>query len=279
MKTYIHIMTMVIAFLVSMADGVALAQDKMEFGLYGGVSYYMGELNPMQQFRMPGPAIGGIARYNFTDRLAAKATVTAMNVRGEYPWSGDVYVGSEGIWTTKMNGDLDNTVVHYDEDGNEAPRFETYQDREYKFDKTVVEAAVMGEFNFRSFDHIFKKDDSKWTPYLTVGAGLAVYESYDDDNNAETVFVLSLPFGFGAKCKVNEWLRLGIEWRFSKLFADDLDYSGYVDGKINPKDPYGFGHESTINNNDWTSTLGVSVTLSMWPRKLSCNDGTRSFNR
>ncbi len=240
------------------------AQDKLEFGLFGGVSYYMGELNPHTQFSHSRPAIGGLARYAFTDRLAAKVAITAAGIAGDYPDHDDLYVNWAGT-----------TYSMTDEEGNVV----STTDRSYSFDRTLVDIVAMGEFNFRSYDHIFRQDESRFTPYLTLGIGATCYKRYEDGDDGKTVFVLSLPFGLGAKYKVNKWLRLGLEWRMHKTFVDDLDFVGEEDGKIDPSDPYGFDSSNYLNNNDWYSIVGVSVTVGMWPRKLSCNDGTRSFNR
>lgn len=226
------------------------AQDKIEIGAMAGASFYLGDLNPQKLFSHTKPALGGVVRYNFTDRWAAKAVATLVNIAGQYPESGDVYVAGSSA-----------------------------ADQQYSFSKTLIEVGAMGEVNFRSFDHVYRKDDSKWTPYLTAGIAAVAYESYDEQNNTETVFVLSLPFGFGAKYKVNKWLRVGAEWRLCKTFADDLDYAGHTANQINPRDPYGFGKSPLLNNNDWYQVLGATVTLSMWPRKLSCNDGTQRFNK
>lgn len=225
----------------------ASAQDKMELGLFLGGSYYMGDLNPSQQFKMVRPAFGGVARYSFTDRLAMKGNVVVANLACEYPWSGDKYVNWE-------NGDG------------------------YEFDRTIVDVAVMGEFNFMTYDHLFQKH-TNFTPYVTLGVGVTCYKRYGEKEGGKQTFILSLPFGLGAKYKVNKWLRLGLEWTFRKTFVDDLDVMDTNEAKIDPNDPYGFGVHKSTHNNDWYSLCGVTVTMSMWPRKLACNDGLRDVNR
>ncbi len=223
----------------------AYSQDKLELGIFAGGSYYMGDLNPMKQFHCTHPAVGGVARYTFTDRLAAKANVIYGKISGDYPWSGDVYVGDV---------------------------------TDYHFERGLIDIAAMGEFNFRSYDHMFQKDHSRFTPYLTVGVGATSYKRYKNDKDTERVFVISLPFGFGAKYKATQWLRVGLEWTLRKTFADDLDSYGALE-TFDPSDPYGFADKRLFHNNDWYSFAGVTLTLSMWPRKLACNDGVRNFNR
>ena len=48
-----------------------------EFGIMGGVSYYMGDLNPETPFKKVLPAGGAFYRYNFNERFSARGTFTA----------------------------------------------------------------------------------------------------------------------------------------------------------------------------------------------------------
>ncbi len=237
-----HIAIVGVALICSLA---AQAQDKLELGLFLGGAYYMGDLNPSQHFLNTRPAAGIIVRYAFTDRLAAKLNAIGAGLSGSYPKQGDIYVG---------NGD-------------------------YDFDRIIADVGITGEFNFRSYDHMFFKEQSRFTPYLTLGLAATGYESYKDDSDGKQRIVLSLPFGMGVKFKVNHWLRLGFEWTMRKTFTDDLDLVDKVDDGIDPSDPYRFDEKVLTHNNDWYSLVGFTVTLSMWPRKLECNDGTRSFNK
>lgn len=239
-------------------------QDKLELGLFFGGSYYMGDLNPSQQFKETRPAIGGIARYAINDRWAIKANAIVGGIAGKYPDSGDTYLHDESYTRTAR-----------DSEGN--PYAET--NTEYSFDRTIADVGIMGEVNFRSYDHIFKKSQTRFTPYLTLGFATTMYKRYEDKDDVKTVFVLSLPFGFGTKYKVNKWLRLGFEWTWRKTFTDDLDRMNTNESLINPANPYGLGKTGWTHNNDWYSFVGVTVTCSMWPRKLSCYDGGRDFNR
>jgi len=226
---------------------VVVGQDKLELGLFLGASYYLGDVNPSQHFKDTRPAIGFIGRYAFSDRLAAKLNVTGARLEGEYPSGGDVYLNHDA--------------------------------KEYEFERTILDLGLTGEFNFMSYDHMFFKNKSRFTPYLTLGLAATCYKSYEEESDGKQRIVLSLPFGIGAKYKINEWLRVGLEWTMRKTFCDDLDLVGDIRGTIDPSDPYGIGDHTWTHNNDWYSLAGVTVTISMWPRKLECNDGTRSFNK
>lgn len=254
----------IIMILAVMQTSIVVAQDKLELGLFGGVSYYMGDLNPSQQFLKPRPAIGFVGRYCISDRTAIKLNVIGGGIAGEYPGRGDIYKNHDGV-----------TTLQVDANGNSV----TTVDGKYKFERTIVDIGLMGEFNFMSFDHQFLKKQSRFTPYITIGLAATSYKRYDDsDDDGHMVFVLSLPFGAGVKYKINQWLRIGAEWTLRKTFVDDLDYVGESEGKVDASDPYGFNYTTATHNNDWYSFCGVTVTFSMWPRHLECNDGMKSFN-
>ncbi len=224
---------------VSLSFGVA--QDRLELGGYVGTSYYMGDLNPQQQFYQPSLAVGGLGRYVLTDRFAIKGTVGIAGIKGSYP----------------------NSKMRFPQ--GDAP---------YSFNRKMADATLQMEFNFASYDHAFVSS-TNFTPYLTLGLGTTVYKRFPTEvgkNSEQTVFILSLPFGIGAKYKINKWIRVGAEWSFRKTFVDDLDVVGF-NLPINPEDPYGFNNEGNIHNNDLYSVVSVHVTFSLLRRKTECKSG------
>lgn len=253
-----------LAIALLLASVVVRGQDRLELGLLGGISYYNGEYNPSQQFRNPGPAFGFVGRYVFNDRLAAKALVSGNNVRAKEVGTGDVYAvwGGAPVIPLKMEeGETDYVRT-------EAGSFNRY----------VVGIDALVEFNFLSYDHIFRKDETNFTPYLAVGLGSATF-TIDEETDKKRVFVLSLPFGIGVKYKLNKLLRVGLDWTFHKTFTDKIDAVDYRSGVFDPTDPYGNGVHKATHNNDWFNSVTATLTFSMWPRKLKCNDGLRTFYR
>lgn len=220
------------------------AQDKYEVGVFLGGSYYIGDFNMGQHFKDTRPALGVIGRYIISDRLAVKADVVGALMHAEYPSGGDKYPG--------------------------------YTGKAFEISKPFFDVGVMGEFHFLSYDHVFFQNRTRFTPYLTAGLAGTIYTSYKDNVDGKQTFSLSLPFGFGVKYKVNRWLRLGLTWTIRKTMADDFDTSDETSG-IDPNDPYGLKTHVASHNNDWYSLFGVIVSVSMKPRKLTCNDGTRNF--
>lgn len=258
------ILHVVMLMCLSVLPSISSAQDKLELGLFLGGAYYMGDLNPSQHFMKLRPSVGVLGRYAITDRLAAKLNITAARIAGEYPSGGNIYLHHEGVTSSTVTPE--GEVL-------------TTTDGEYEFKRTLLDVGLTGEFNFMSYDHMFFKEKSKFTPYLTLGLAATCYKSYKEKSDGEQRFVLSLPFGIGAKYKINKWMRVGMEWTMRKTFCDDLDLVDGEVGKVDPSDPYGFNEKVMTHNNDWYSLIGLTVTFSMLPRKLECNDGTKNFNK
>ncbi len=217
------------------------AQDRIEVGGRIGLAYYMGDLNPQQQFNNPGYQIGGIIRYTLNDRFAIKGTASLAKLNFSYPQNGILFPEGE--------------VTYYE-------------------DRRLGDITGELEINFLSYDHPFIKK-TRFTPYLSFGLGTTMYKRFyteTENNSEEMVFILSLPIGIGLKYKVNDWIRVGAEWTFRKTFVDDLDYASHYT-LIRPDDPYGFGNTGSINNKDIYSYAGVMLTFSMFKRKTECKSG------
>ena len=75
------------------------------------------------------------------------------------------------------------------------------------------------EFNFFAYGigETYKRL-RRWTPYLTIGAGLCVSSSGGNTSAAPT-----LPMGAGIKIKLRKRLNLNAEFTIAKAFGDKLD--------------------------------------------------------
>ena len=58
------------------------SQKTMEIGLFGGVSYYLGDLNPGMHLKNPKIGYGAVARFNIDSRWAVKLNVFRGKVKG-----------------------------------------------------------------------------------------------------------------------------------------------------------------------------------------------------
>lgn len=243
--------------LLALLPRVSRAQDRLELGLMAGGSYYLGEMNPSQQFKMTRPAAAFFGRYMSNDRIA---------IRGQVG-----YYGTAGKYDSK-SPDVYSSAVAPSGGGFTEGQTEVVRPLDIEFENGLIDVSCLGEFNFLSFDHMFRKDQTRFTPYLALGLGCTAYSHYRAGAKKRQ-FVLSLPFGFGAKYKLNKLLRLGVEWTFHKTFTDDLECVDDIQGSFDPSDPYRNGVHKMTHNNDWFANLCVSLSFSLWPRSLVCQDG------
>jgi hypothetical protein len=162
------------------------AQRNANFGLIGGVSYYMGDVNPSRHFYNPSYALGVIYRININPRYAVR---------------GNVY------YTTLSGSDLDFPLL-------------LHPDRPYEpvtFSTTLLDMNLQGEFNFLPFTPNIGKFN--YTPYVSTGLGFTMALSTD----AGATHHLTFPLGIGAKLNISKKISTGIEWSFRKAFTDNID--------------------------------------------------------
>jgi len=166
----------------------ACAQRNANFGLIGGVSYYMGDVNPSRHFYNPSYALGVIYRININPRYAVR---------------GNAY------YTTLSGSDEDfPQLLHPDHYRYLLP---------VSFTTSLLDMNVQGEFNFLPFTPNVGKFD--WTPYISAGLGFSMALSTD----VAAGHHLTLPFGIGAKLNLSKKISTGIEWSFRKTFTDLVD--------------------------------------------------------
>ena len=216
----------------------------------------MGDLNPTNPIYQPNLSGAVIGRYVFNDRIAFKATAFATSLQGSYP--------SKNVFLPRTDG------VSYLPDS--IPNYSFYR-------SLVGDISGQVEINFQSYDHPYISTTT-FTPYIAIGLGTTIYKRFSQQGSNQvekSVFVLSLPIGLGIKYKLNKHIRLGAEWSFRKVFANDLDQPS-ANSVITPSDPYGFKQPSNLINHDWISSFQVSITFNMLKRRIGCNAGYTELN-
>jgi len=192
---------------------VAKAQTS-EIGLCGGVSFYMGDLNPKGVFSGSRPAGGVLYRYNINPRLAFKA---------------NVLFGSLEASDAKTGKDLA---------------------RNLSFRSPLTEISAQMELNFMRLYNEGRYNP--FSPYLFVGVGLFSFNPqaemngvwydlqalgtegqglnlqdpetgvmYDKKRYSLTNF--AIPFGIGMRINFLKYYCIGLEWGFRKTFTDYID--------------------------------------------------------
>jgi len=255
--------------------GNAFSQD-IELGVFGGGSYYLGELNPGKQFLFTSPAFGGVIRWNFDERWAFK------------------FNGYRG----KLSGD--DAVSKANEMRN------------LRFTSTLTEISTVIEFNF--LPYFTGSNISYFSPYLFVGPAFFIFKP-TAEYNGETIslrdigtegqskeeryslYGFAAVFGMGFKYSVTNRLGLGLEWGLRKSFTDyidDISTTYYIDfdeltsDEIGApqmlSDPSSVKHKPEMQrgnstNNDWYSFAGVTITYRFTiGEKSTCSDFENSKN-
>ncbi len=115
----------------------AAGQRSADYGVYGGVTSYLGDINPNRLFYRPQPAGGLFYRYNLNPRQSIRANILLGGLKAN---------------------DLDF-------------RNNFQQTRALSFSGTVAELAAQFEFNFLPYSTQGKRWN--YTPYLAAGAGVS----------------------------------------------------------------------------------------------------------
>ncbi|MEX1188118.1 MAG: DUF6089 family protein [Bacteroidia bacterium] len=272
--------SLILAFLLSL--GISHATESQvfnkysELGLFGGVSYYMGDLNPGKQFFMPRLAGGLVYRYNPSRRFA-------WHIHGMY--------GSVQADDAVSNDAAQNL-------------------RNLSFRSQVIEFATLLEFNF--FNYEIGNKNTPATPYIfggisifrfnpkadflgewiplqpigTEGQGSTVYP----DRKEYSLINATFPFGIGVKFHAFGNLGFSLEWGLRKTFTDYLDdvSTTYADpdvlfatngelsavladrSLVNPGKINTGRQRGNSTTRDWYSFAGLTITYKIEPKKAEC---------
>jgi hypothetical protein len=234
--------------------GAVTFSQTAEVGFFGGLSYYLGDINPGIHFMASKPAYGAMARFNLDSRWAIKASGYRGKIKGD-----------DGFGKT-------NDI------------------RGLKFESKITDLSVTAEFNF--FDYSTGSRRNVITPYIFGGIGMVIYNPTADGielrgmgTEGQNVgfdgrkpysrVAFSLPFGFGFKYSVNKRLCFSGEWGLRKSYTDYLDdvsTTYYLDGSqintANPEevlsDPTGlhkpYQERGNSATDDWYNFTGISMT-------------------
>lgn len=239
------------------------AQSYSELGLMGGVTSYMGDLNPYKPFSMVSPAGGLLYRYNFNSRVA---------------------VGLNALYGKVKS---DDSITKAD------------LDRGLNFESNIYEIGAVAEVNF--FRYFIGSQKHRITSYIFGGANYFFFKPYGningekielrplytegqalpEINNPEySLSSYAISFGMGMKYSLSKYFGLRLEWGMRKTgtdYLDDVSKKYYLNLKDNPtpeitvenlaSDPH-MSHNlgmqrGNSKNNDWYSFAGVALTISL----------------
>lgn len=203
-----------------------------EFGGFGGISYYFGELNPPAtgQFRFIHPAFGAFLRRNYNPRFSARTSLNFGKISGSDKKS--------GISTFEKNRNL-------------------------SFSSLLIESSQIIEFMFYNFKVMDL--NSYLSPYVFGGPSLLYFNPKPKGPEKKKLSPLALAFSFGAgvKFKFNHRFIIGTEWSFHRTFTD------YLDGvsTVYPTTGYQRGDSK---NKDWFSFAGITFSVRIGEKPNDC---------
>lgn len=237
--------------------------SKSEIGVFGGGSYYIGDLNPVGNPLNSQLAAGLVYRYNIHSRLSFRANFTYGKVVGDDALSSDLLLKNRNLSFRSDIWELGAGVEF-----NYFP-FQLGHDR-YK--GTAYILAEIGMFKMNPQGN----NNGEWVdlqPLGTEGQGTPLGSA-----NRYPLYQLCIPIGFGARISLGKAASLSIEYGLRKTFTDNLDdvrLNSYTDpvelaelnGPLSAQlsnrslDGNRYGKRGNTATKDWYAFFGASLTF------------------
>ncbi len=278
-QSFLFILTPILFILLT----GTLSGQRHELGLFGGGSYYLGDINPKKQFAMTQIAFGGIYRYNINPHWAMRVNAFQGNVE-----SSDAIIQFNQKRNLSFRTDI--TEIGLGMELNFFPYMTGHQTmsgrKKMRASPFIFAGLAFFRFNPQAFH------EGKWydlQPLGTEGQGTTTY--YDKKPYALGSF--AIPFGIGAKFSLSKNISIACEWGLRKTFTDYLDdvstvyadplvlaaESSDITAILSDRTVYGPNEEPVSNigkqrgdssTKDWYSFAGVTVTFKIKTRKAEC---------
>lgn len=249
----IYMKKLIYSVILVFLTGIVSAQTQ-EIGVFGGGSYYLGDLNPGYHFLLTKPAYGAVLKYNHGTRWSFRLGGYRGQVAGDDAVSG-----------------INDT-------------------RSLQFKSHITEISAAAEFNF--FDYYIGSKKNIVTPYIFGGIGFFLFEPQAGGVKLRTIgtegqldgfdgreqynrFSFSLPFGLGFKYSLSRRFGISAEWGLRKTitdYIDDVSRTYYLNGsQISPDNPEQILSDPTRQHEpymergdpgtqDWYAFFGISLT-------------------
>ena len=237
-------LTIFLILILSFVMPLNLKSQIVEVGATGGLSYYIGDINPSKHFLQSEIAYGGAIRYYQNLRWAFRIQYSRLNLTSS------------------------------DEVANFRP------ERDLAFKSKVNDFAFIAEFNF--FDYWTGSRNNYVSPYIFAGVSFLTFKSTDltgrelqpmaNEGVYYNTYSWSIPFGLGVKYSLTKRLGATLEWRMHKAFTDYIDdIEGYY--LDIPEKQRGNGNSHMFGyNNDWYGILGLTISYRFnLPDRSTCH--------
>ena len=206
-------------------------KHRYDLGFIGGTAYYLGDVNPSQQFYQINPAFGGVFRYTLNYRYAFRASL---------------------LFTT-LSGD----------DSGFSSQFNAA--RGHSFSTFITEATAQAEFSYHPFETY--NDDFTGTPYLASGiSGIFVGVT---DNPVQLAIPMAVGYKLNINQFISTGIEYGFRKTFTDQL-DQLGGIDNIPGTLSASDVSNYKQTGFSNNNDWYSYLCIFITFRFSNKKELC---------
>lgn len=263
----------VITAVILIFTSIKADAQRHEFGVFGGGSFYMGDLNPVMPFLSSRPAFGALYRLNFDKHVSVRANILRGYVRGD-----DALLK----FNAERNLSFKSSITEIS--GQIEVNFKPFLPGDKKNKKTPYLFGGVGVFKFNPKAQI----DGEWYRLQPLGTeGQGTEAQSDRDKYSLTSF--SILFGMGYKMNLTKRLTLCFEWGMRTTTTDYLDDvsttypSQSALGEMNEvarilsdRSLNNQGNNATFQRgnpatNDWYSFAGIYLTYRLKDRvKYSC---------
>ncbi|TAF87082.1 MAG: hypothetical protein EAZ48_04275 [Flavobacteriia bacterium] len=237
--------------------------SQSELGFHVGQTYYLGDLNPYQQFKNAALAGGLIYRYNFNNRLTLRCT---------YLYGQIAAADSTSPYPLLVNRNLSfKSTLHEVATGLEF-HFVPFQFGSSRYPATAYLLAQIGVFHMNPQTYY----NGAWQalqPLATEGQGTSA-----STQKPYNLYQPCVPLGMGLKVSLGKMATLNLDLSIRKTFTDYLDDVGsdfYTDPQIledevsdlsaalsnQSLDGNRFGKRGTSSTKDWYVYAGATFTF------------------
>jgi hypothetical protein len=237
--------------------------SRSELGFSAGQTYYLGDLNPYQQFKDAGLAGGLIYRFNFNTRL---------NFRANYLYGKIAAADSSSPYPLLVNRNLSfESNLHEIAAGVEF-HFIPFQFGSSRYPATAYLLAQVGVF-YMNPTTTYNGQQIELQSVATEGQGTSV-----GVRKPYSLYQPCIPLGMGLKVSIGKMATLNIDMAIRKTFTDYLDDVGsdfYTDPDVLEEeiseisaalsnrslDGNPFGKRGTSSTKDWYVYTGATITF------------------
>ncbi|MCL5129067.1 MULTISPECIES: DUF6089 family protein [unclassified Algibacter] len=203
-----------------------------EIGVFVGGSNLIGDVGPTKFIAPNTPSLGLLYKWNRSRRHSYRFSVIYSDLKAK------------------------------DSDSDDPRRIQ----RDYSIDSNLLEISAGMEFTFMDFN--LHSGETIGTPYLFSGIAATQYSltSFSNGSQSGKDWTMAIPMAIGYKTNILGNFILGFEVGARYTFTDNIDGS-FPESSNNQQ--YQFGN---INNNDWYTFTGITLTYTFGIKPCYCYD-------